>query len=124
MSRCKVKILLDTDIGSDIDDAVTLAYLLAQARCDLLGITTVSGLPIERAMVASAICNAADLNVPIIPGAENHSTDRFGSQKYPRQRFLRAGLTKQYSAMFQPQNSWLRQSEVIRVRSFYLPWVR
>ena len=37
------KILLDTDIGSDIDDAVALAYLLAQPECELLGITTVSG---------------------------------------------------------------------------------
>ncbi len=34
------KILLDTDIGSDIDDALCLAYLLAQPRCQLLGITT------------------------------------------------------------------------------------
>ena len=37
------KILLDTDIGSDIDDAVCLAYLLANQECELLGITTVSG---------------------------------------------------------------------------------
>lgn len=29
MSRYKVKILLGTDIGSDINDAATLAYLLA-----------------------------------------------------------------------------------------------
>jgi purine nucleosidase len=37
------KILLDTDIGSDIDDAICLAYLLSQPKCQLLGITTVSG---------------------------------------------------------------------------------
>ena len=30
------KVLLDTDIGSDIDDAVCLAYLLANPRCDLV----------------------------------------------------------------------------------------
>ena len=34
-----IKVVLDTDIGSDIDDAVCLAYLLAQPECDLLGIT-------------------------------------------------------------------------------------
>ena len=39
----KEKILLDTDIGSDIDDAVCLAYLLANPACELLGITTVTG---------------------------------------------------------------------------------
>src|SRR5437660_423515 len=48
-----VKILLDTDIGSDIDDAVCLAYLLAQPACELLGITTVSGEADKRAMLAS-----------------------------------------------------------------------
>ncbi len=37
----RLPVLLDTDIGSDIDDAVALAYLLAQPRCELLGVTTV-----------------------------------------------------------------------------------
>jgi len=52
----RVKVLLDTDIGSDIDDAVCLTYLLAQPACDLLGVTTVSGEVEERAALASAIC--------------------------------------------------------------------
>lgn len=65
------KILLDTDIGSDIDDAVCLAYLLAQPECDLLGITTVSGEPVLRARLASALCRAAERDVPIYPGAAN-----------------------------------------------------
>jgi len=66
-----IKVLFDTDIGSDIDDAVALAYLLAQPRCDLLGITTVSGRPTERAKLASAICKTAGANIPIIPGYED-----------------------------------------------------
>jgi len=63
------KILLDTDIGSDIDDAVCLAYLLAQPQCELMGITTVSGEPVRRAQMASAMCRLADREVPIFPGA-------------------------------------------------------
>lgn len=66
-----LKVLFDTDIGSDIDDAVALAYLLAQPRCDLLGITTVSGQPIERAKLASAVCKTAGREIPIVPGSEN-----------------------------------------------------
>ncbi len=65
-----VKILLDTDIGSDIDDAVCLAYLLAQPQCELLGITTVTGEGNRRAMMASALCQVAGKNVPIYPGVE------------------------------------------------------
>ena len=65
------KVLFDTDIGTDIDDAVCLAYLLAQPACELLGITTVSGEANKRAMLASAICRAADKDIPIYPGAED-----------------------------------------------------
>lgn len=64
-----MKLLLDTDIGSDIDDAICLAYLLAKPECELLGITTVTGEPEKRAMLASAICKAAGRDVPIFPGA-------------------------------------------------------
>lgn len=64
-----LKILLDTDIGNDIDDAICLAYLLAQPECNLLGITTVSGQPEKRAAMASALCRAAGKDVPIYPGA-------------------------------------------------------
>lgn len=65
-----LKVLLDTDIGSDIDDAICLAYLLAQPACDLLGITTVTGEGLQRAMMASALCHMAGQEVPIYIGAE------------------------------------------------------
>lgn len=65
-----VKVLFDTDIGSDIDDAVCLAYLLAQPECELLGITTVTGEADRRAMLASALCKVAGKEVPIYPGCE------------------------------------------------------
>jgi inosine-uridine nucleoside N-ribohydrolase len=64
------KLILDTDIGSDIDDAVCLAYLLAQPECDLLGVTTVSGEPELRARMVSAVCRVAGRAVPVYPGAE------------------------------------------------------
>jgi purine nucleosidase len=67
----KVKVLLDTDIGTDIDDAVCLAYLLAHPRCDLLGITTVTGESEKRAMLASALCRRAGKDIPIFPGTKS-----------------------------------------------------
>jgi len=68
----KIKVLFDTDIGSDIDDAVCLAYLLRQPRCELMGVTTVTGEPVKRAMLASAVCQAAGRDdVPIHPGTED-----------------------------------------------------
>lgn len=64
----RTKILLDTDIGSDIDDAVCLAYLLANPACDLLGITTVTGDTVKRASMASVLCKIAGKRIPIHPG--------------------------------------------------------
>lgn len=66
----KIKVILDTDIGSDIDDAVCLAYLLMQQKCDLLGVTTVSGEASLRAQMCSAIMKAAGKEAPIYPGIE------------------------------------------------------
>ncbi len=68
----KERILLDTDIGSDIDDALCLAYLLRQPRCELMGITTVSGRARQRAALASAICLAAGRSdIPVFAGTDH-----------------------------------------------------
>ena len=64
------KILLDTDIGGDIDDAVCLAYLLREPRCELMGITTVCGDPELRAAVADALCRAEGREIPIVAGTD------------------------------------------------------
>lgn len=65
------KVLLDTDIGTDVDDAVALAYLLSHPDCELLGITTVTGEAARRASLASVLCRAAGRDIPIYPGAEH-----------------------------------------------------
>ena len=72
MSQEKIPVLFDTDIGSDIDDAACLAYLLSEPRCELVGITTVTGEAVERAKLASALCKAAGRDdIPIHSGTEN-----------------------------------------------------
>jgi len=77
MNEGSIPVILDTDIGSDIDDSVCLAYLLCQPRCELVGITTVSGRdPRDRAALASAVCRAAGRDdVPIHSGAASRIMD-------------------------------------------------
>ncbi len=70
MISSQIPVILDTDIGGDIDDALCLAYLLRQPKCDLLGITTVSGDTITRAKLASCICQRVKRDdIPIYAGA-------------------------------------------------------
>lgn len=67
----RVPLLLDTDIGSDIDDALALAYLLREPRCDLLGVTTVTGDTARRAALVEMLCRSAGReNIPIHAGAQ------------------------------------------------------
>ncbi|MBC8064590.1 MAG: nucleoside hydrolase [Chlorobia bacterium] len=66
-----MKVLLDTDIGNDIDDAVALAYLLRQPKCDLIGITAVTGQAQKRAALCEIVCRAAGReDIPIHLGRE------------------------------------------------------
>jgi purine nucleosidase len=65
-----IPLLLDTDVGSNIDDALALAYLLRQPRCDLLGVTTVSGDVARRAACAEVLCREAGRDeVPVHCGS-------------------------------------------------------
>lgn len=78
----RIPVWLDTDIGSDIDDAVCLAYLLSQPRCELVGISTVTGEPEQRARLASALCRAAGReDIPIYSGSPQ---PLFVEQRQPR----------------------------------------
>lgn len=66
-----IPVLLDTDIGNDIDDAVALAYLLRQPACELVGITTVTGQARKRAALAEVICRSVGReDIPIHCGRE------------------------------------------------------
>ena len=62
------KIWLDTDIGSDIDDALALAFLLSRPDCEVVGISTVTEVENLRAKLCSCLCRIARKHVPIFPG--------------------------------------------------------
>ena len=63
------KIIIDTDIGSDIDDVMALSYLLSHDQYEIFGITTVTGDTEGRAKIASALVSHAGMDIPIYPGA-------------------------------------------------------
>jgi purine nucleosidase len=66
----KEKVILDTDIGSDIDDAICLSYLLSNPDCELLGVTTVTGEAEKRSMMADYLIEKAGKKIPVFPGCE------------------------------------------------------
>jgi len=63
------KIILDTDIGYDCDDAFALALLLNSPDTDVLTVITTHGDVAGRARVASTLISHADKEVPVGIGA-------------------------------------------------------
>lgn len=67
-----VPILLDTDLGTDVDDALALAFAARDPRVDLLGVTTVNGDAHRRAALCRAILDLAGRpDVPVGVGASD-----------------------------------------------------
>ncbi|MDR1559393.1 MAG: nucleoside hydrolase [Clostridiales bacterium] len=66
-----MKVIFDTDIGNDIDDTLALTYLLCQPECELLGVTTTTGLPVQRAKLADSVIKYFGKDIPVYPGVEN-----------------------------------------------------
>ena len=65
----KIPILLDTDIGTDIDDAFALALIVRSPDLELLGVTTVSGDTHARARLAAKLLWEAGVrSVPVVAG--------------------------------------------------------
>lgn len=82
-----IPVLLDTDIGTDIDDAYALAQVLRSPELELLGVTTVSGDTVARArLAAKMLAVAGRSDVPVHAGIS-------GSVQYLRQCEWAAGFT-------------------------------
>ncbi|RJS74764.1 hypothetical protein CW710_00940 [Candidatus Bathyarchaeota archaeon] len=65
-----INIILDTDIGDDIDDALALLFALKSSELRVKAVTTVYGDVETRAMLALRIIEALDIeDLPVQPGA-------------------------------------------------------
>jgi purine nucleosidase len=63
-------IILDTDIGSDVDDLLALTVVAQARELNLLGVTTVYGNTTLRAKIVRIALNRLNLkSVPVVPGA-------------------------------------------------------
>ena len=85
------KVILDTDIGDDIDDAYALALVLTSPELKLLGVTTAWGNTGLRAqLVEGLLCEAGQRNIPVFVGvptkANNVFTQASWASRFPSPR--------------------------------------
>src|SRR6185312_13671713 len=97
--------LLDTDVGTDVDDALAIAYLASRRDVELAGVTTVHGNAPLRAEIARGLLQAADgrsrswqvgrrrsaaARLPIFTGTNSGAMRAWGSCR-PRRNFRQTG---------------------------------
>lgn len=76
-------VILDTDIGDDIDDAFALALVLRSPELDLLGVTTEFGDTALRARLVDRYLKAVDRgNIPVRAGVETPAANHFTQAAY------------------------------------------
>ena len=67
MNYKEYKVILDTDIGDDIDDAFALAVAI-KSKCDLVAITTVYKNTLARGKQAAQLISLSKLDIPVFIG--------------------------------------------------------
>jgi purine nucleosidase len=76
-----IPIILDTDIGTDVDDAFALALVLASPELDLRGVTTVGSEPRTRALIVCRFLTAVGRRrVPVAAGAAPQPAEEIENQ--------------------------------------------
>ena len=63
-------LLLDTDIGTDVDDAMTLIQLIGEDLAPKMSITTAYGDCDLRAKITRRYCNLSNVEIPIYSGEQ------------------------------------------------------
>jgi purine nucleosidase len=89
----KTKIVLDTDIGDDVDDAFALALALSSPELQIVGITTAWGDTKLRARLVDRFL--AETNGPSITVAEGISTQTHN--RFTQARWAQAGPSQSHS---------------------------
>ena len=77
------KIIIDTDIGDDIDDAFAIALALKSPELEILGISTTFGDTEARAKIVDRLLGEAGrTDIPVLAGAPTHATNLMNQKRY------------------------------------------
>jgi len=77
------KVIIDTDIGDDIDDAFALALALRSPELQILGVTTTFGDTELRARLADRfLAEAGRPDIPVMAGAPTQANNVFTQRRY------------------------------------------
>jgi len=77
------KVIIDTDIGDDIDDAFAIALALRSPELEILGISTTFGDTEARAKIVDRLLGEAGrTDIPVVAGAPTRTTNVMNQRRY------------------------------------------
>lgn len=77
------KVVIDTDIGDDIDDAFAIALALRSPELEILGISTTFGDTEGRAKIVDRLLGEAGrTDIPVVVGIPTHTTNVMNQRRY------------------------------------------
>jgi len=77
------KVIIDTDIGDDIDDAFAIALAVQSPELQLLGVTTTFGDTEARARIAARLLEEAGrADIPVLAGVPTKTSNVMTQQRY------------------------------------------
>jgi purine nucleosidase len=77
------KVIIDTDIGDDIDDAFAIALSLRSPELEILGISTTFGDTEARAKIVDRLLGEAGrTDIPVVAGTPTHTTNVMNQRRY------------------------------------------
>ena len=83
VSTAKAKIIIDSDIGDDVDDAFAVALALTSPEVEILGITTAWGDTRLRARLTDRLlAEAGHADIPVAEGIPTQGKTRFSQARW------------------------------------------
>jgi inosine-uridine nucleoside N-ribohydrolase len=77
------KVIIDTDIGDDVDDAFAVALALRSPELEILGISTTFGDTETRARLLDRLLGEAGRqDIPVAVGTPTHASNQFTQRRY------------------------------------------
>jgi purine nucleosidase len=77
------KVIIDTDIGDDVDDAFAVALALRSPELEILGVSTTFGDTETRARLLDRLLGEAGRqDIPVAVGTPTHASNQFTQRRY------------------------------------------
>jgi purine nucleosidase len=85
------KVIIDTDIGDDIDDVFALALAVKSPELEILGVTTTFGDTETRAKIADRfLAEVGRPDIPVLAGKPTQTKNPMSQRRYAEGRFVKS----------------------------------